>query len=317
MSTHTSTKRGHVRVVPADPESLVRFAELLKLRSLARTTQEEYLRYVRKLAARVGGDPAGIDEAQLRAHLLYLKDAHHYSPSSMRSAVAAMRAYFGLHLGRDWKLFDLVRSPSALTLPLVLTREEVARLFAVINEPRFLTVLRLIYACGLRVSEAARLEVADLRGGERVHVREAKGQKERYVPLPPAMTDELRVHWKTHRHPRLVFPGVGRGWRESPGAVQRLATATESMGVGSIQHCMRLAVVDARLPKGTHVHTLRHSYATHLLEEGVSIRLISAYLGHTSLETTLIYTHLTAVNEASARAAVARLLPPRPPIPIV
>jgi site-specific recombinase XerD len=89
------------------------------------------------------------------------------------------------------------------------------------------------------------------------------------------------------------------------------------MGVGSIQHCMRLAVADARLPKGTHVHTLRHSYATHLLEEGVSIRLISAYLGHTSLETTLIYTHLTAVNEASARAVVARLLPPRPPTPIM
>ena len=80
---------------------------------------------------------------------------------------------------------------------------------------------------------------------------------------------------------------------------------------------MRLAVADARLPKGTHVHTLRHSYATHLLEAGVSIRLISAYLGHSSLETTLIYTHLTAVNEASARAAVARLLPPRPPTPIV
>ena len=316
MSTHTSTKRGHVRVVPADPESLVRFAELLKLRSLARTTQEEYLRYVRKLAMRVGGDPAGIDEAQLRAHLLYLKDAHHYSPSSMRSAVAAMRAYFGLSLGRDWKLFDLVRSPSALTLPLVLTREEIARLFAVVREDRFLTMLRLIYACGLRVSEAARLEVADLRGGERVHVREAKGQKERYVPLPPAMADELRVHWKTHRHPRLLFPGVGRGWKERPGALQRLAAAKESMGVGSIQHCMRLAVADARLPKGTHVHTLRHSYATHLLEAGVSIRLISAYLGHSSLETTLIYTHLTAVNEASARAAVASLLPPRPPPPI-
>ena len=82
------------------------------------------------------------------------------------------------------------------------------------------------------------------------------------------------------------------------------------MGVGSVQHCLRLARAQAGLPEGTVVHTLRHSYATHLLEEGVSIRLISAYLGHSSLETTLIYTHLTAVNEASARAAVARLLAP-------
>jgi len=84
----------------------------------------------------------------------------------------------------------------------------------------------------------------------------------------------------------------------------------EPMGVGSIGHCLRLARAEARLPSGMVVHTLRHSYATHLLEAGVSIRLISAYLGHSSLETTLIYTHLTAVNEASAREAVARLLDP-------
>jgi integrase/recombinase XerD len=192
----------------------------------------------------------------------------------------------------------------------VLTREEVARLFGAIRERRFLTILRLIYACGLRIGEAIRLEVGDVRGGERVHVREAKGGKERYVPLPPAMLAELRGFWKTHRHARLLFPGVGRGWRESPGARERLAAATEPMGAGSIQHCLRLAVAATRLPPRTCVHTLRHSYATHLLEEGVSIRLISAYLGHSSLETTLIYTHLTAVNEASARAAVARLLPP-------
>ena len=82
------------------------------------------------------------------------------------------------------------------------------------------------------------------------------------------------------------------------------------MGQGSVQHCMKLARAAARLPEGTCTHTLRHSYATHLLEAGVSIPLVSAYLGHTPLETTLIYTHLTAVNESSARSAIARLLPP-------
>jgi integrase len=228
----------------------------------------------------------------------------------MRTAVAAMRAYYGLHLGRDWNLFDLVRSPSAKKLPQVLTRAEVARLFATVRELRFRTLFRLIYACGLRIGEAVTLEVQDLRQPERVHIREAKGNKERHVPLPPVMLRELRAWWKTHQHPRWIFPGVGRGWREKPEQAKRLCRSLEPMGVGSVQHCLRLARVEAGLPAGTVVHTLRHSYATHLLEEGVSIRLISASLVHSSLETTMIYLHLTAVNEASAREAVARLLSP-------
>lgn len=310
-TVHASTKRGAEKSHAADCESVTRFAETLRLRALAQTTQREYLRFVRRLARRCGCDPASLDEAQLRAHLLQLKDDHGYSPSSMRTAVAAMRAYFGLHLGREWKLFDLVRAPSAQKLPMVLTRAEVARLFAAVHELRYRTLLRLIYACGLRVGEAVKLEVRDLREPGRIHLREAKGNKERYVPLPEALREELRAWWRTHRHPKWLFPGVGRGWREQPGQVAQLGAAVEPMGVGSVQQCLRLARAEARLPKETVVHTLRHSYATHLLEEGGSIRLISAYLGHSSLETTLVYTHLTAVNEAAARAAVARLLAPR------
>jgi len=316
MSIHKSTKQGAAAkaVLPADPESLVRFAELLKLRSFAASTQAEYLRYVRKLAARVNRDPAGLDEAEVRAHLLHLKEKHAYSPSSMRTACAAMRAFYGLHLGHEWRLFDLVRSPDALRLPQVLTRAEVARLFAAIRELRFLMVLRLIYACGLRISEAIGLEVTDIkRDGPRLHIRDGKYRKDRLIPLPLWAYEELKVWWLTHRHPKWVFPGVGRGWRDGASAVEKLALAVEPMGDGSIQHCMRLAVAAAQLPKGTCVHTLRHSYATHLLDAGVSIRLISAYLGHASLETTLIYAHLTAANEAGARAALDQLRPPTKP----
>lgn len=313
MSIHTSTKKksaaAPVAALPTDPESIRRFAALLKLRTLAPSTQAEYVRYLRKLAGRVRRDPAELTEAEVRAHLLYLKEQHGYSPSSMRTAVAALVAFYNLHLGQDWKLFGLVRSPSAQTLPQVLTREEVARLFAVVREERFRVILRFIYTCGLRIGEAVNVEVGDLRGGERVHVRQGKGNKDPYAPLPAAMLTELRAWWRTHRHPRWVFPGVGRGWRDGSSSIASLAQAVEPMGVGSIQHCVRLAVAEAKLPKATCVHTLRHSYATHLLEEGVSIRLISAYLGHASLETTALYTHLTAVNEAAARAAVARLLP--------
>jgi integrase/recombinase XerD len=318
MSSHKSTKKAAAKVAYNDSDSLLRFAETLKLRSLAASTQEEYMRYVRKLAARVQRDPAELDEAQLRAHLLHLKDGkdgHGYSASSMRTAVAAFTAFYNLHLGHDWKLFRLVRSPSPQTLPDVLTHAEVIRLMSVIREPRFRVVLRLIYTCGLRISEAVALEVSQIkRDGPHLHLKKTKFLKERLVPLPNWAYRELQDYWRTHRHPRFLFPGVGRGWRETPGSVARLESAAEPMGVSSIENCMRLARAEARLPKTTHVHTLRHSYATHLLERGISIRLISAYLGHASLETTLIYTHLTAVNEAGARVVLEDMRPDDPAV---
>jgi len=278
MSSHKSTKKKAAKVAFNDSDSLLRFAETLKLRFLAASTQEDgarqrgdgraagtarskaeggrcgcplpgrqriqYLRYVSKLAARVKRDPAELDEAQLRGHLLYLKDGqngHGYSASSMRTSVAAFTAFYNLHLGRDWKLFRLVRSPSPQTLPTVLTREEVKRLFGVIRENRFRTILRLFYACGLRVSEATALEVTQIkRDGPRLHLKKTKFSKERLVPLPLWAYRELQDYWKTHRHPRWVFPGVGRGWRETPGGIERLGHAVEPMGVSSIQYCVRL-----------------------------------------------------------------------------
>ena len=308
---NTSTQKGrNFRHVATEPyPSLTRFADMLKLRSLADTTRSEYLRYVRKLALHVKRDPAELDEARVRAYLLRLKTEHHYSASTMRTAVSAMRNFYGKLLGHAWKLFDLVRCPDRKALPAVLTRAEIARLFAAIKEPRFRTILKLIYGCGLRIREATTLEVTDIKSDPyRLHLHHTKGQKERYVPLPPAMLAELRAYWRTHRHPRWVFPGVGRGWREGPGGRERLHQAAEPMGAGSIQHCLRLIVPVARLPEGTCPHTLRHSYATHLLEAGVSIRLIAQFMGHSSIETTAIYTHLTAVNEGHARAAVSRLI---------
>jgi integrase/recombinase XerD len=315
MSSHTTiAARRAAKAVVADPESLVRFAELLKLRSLAATTQSEYLRALRKLAAHVGRDPAELDQAQVRAYVLELKTTYHYSPSSMRTACAGLQNFYIKLHGHDWKLFDLVRSPDDKKLPAVLTREEVARLFGTVREPRFQMVLRLIYACGLRISEAINLEVTDIKkDGPRLYIRKAKGRKDRYVPLPTWAYLELRSWWSTHRHPKWVFPGVGRGWRYGPSSPGAWARAVAPMSDSSIQHCLRLVAAAARLPKGTCVHTLRHSYATHLLEEGVNLRLISAYLGHVSMDTTTIYLHLTAVNEAGTQAALARLQPPAGP----
>jgi site-specific recombinase XerD len=299
----TTIARPH-KAVPTENESQVRFAELLKLRSLAEGTQRMYLSFMRKLGAYFGIDPATLREEQAREYLLYLKDKLGYSPSSMRVGAAAMRAFYGLLLGHDWRLFDVVRCSDASKLPIVLTREQVARLLAAIREPRFYMILSLIYACGLRISEALTLEVSDIHshGRARLHLRSAKGRKDRYVPLPDWVLKQLRVWWRTHRHRKWIFPGEGPNGKVS-------ATAAVPMSPAALRECFNAVVAQLGLPPGTHVHTLRHCYATHLLEEGVDIRLISAYLGHASLETTMVYVHLTAVNEVKTHEALARLQP--------
>ena len=286
--------------------SIVRFEEHLSLRSLSARTREEYVRYVRKLASHSGKDPSVLEEPEARAYLLYLKEQKKYAPSSMRIAVAALQMFFKDVLGREWTLFAIVRCPDRQKLPIVLSREEVRRVLAAVHEPRFRVILQLIYACGLRVGEAASLCVRDIHAAEsRIHIREAKGGKDRYVPLSVTMLTSLREFWKTHRHPKLIFPAVCRGWRER--ATQRSAGAGQAMSISSIQHCFRLARAAAGIKVEATVHTLRHSYATHLLEEGVSLRQIATYLGHASLDTTVIYTHLTAVSEARALAAIDKL----------
>ena len=309
MSQNQTTKKTAGAPVPGvyHYDSLRRLDEALSLRSMAKATREEYRRYVRKLAERVSRDPAELDEVQVRAHLLHLKERQAYSASTMRSACAALRFFYHHVAGRDWKLFDLVRCPDRQRLPAVLTREEVGRLLGAVQEARFRVVLRLIYGCGLRIGEAVKLEVRDVqRAGTVLFIREAKGGKDRFVPLPAALLGELRQWWREHRHPRLLFPAVGRGWREHGGH----PLPDGPMSLGSIQHCFRLVLAAAGFPRGAAtVHTLRHSYANHLLEAGVSLRQIGSYLGHSSLNTTAIYTHLTAVSEAKARLAIDGLVP--------
>jgi integrase/recombinase XerD len=214
-----------------------------------------------------------------------------------------------------------MRARRAQTLPVVLTREEVARLLRAVRCDRFRTVLRLIYGCGLRITEAVGLEVTDIDGAAfRIHIRDAKGGKDRYVPVAPALVATLRRFWKRHHHPRWLFPGLRHDWRTAKTPLpERARAATGPMSASAVQGAFRLALAASGLRKKATPHTLRHSYATHLLEEGISIRLISQYLGHASLETTLIYVHLSAVSEAKALEALQRLQEQtglRPPAPL-
>lgn len=186
--------------------SLQRYDEHLSLRSVSTRTREEYGRYLRKLAEHTGRDPATLGEDEARAYLLYLKEQKRYAPGSMRIAVAALRMFYHAMLERNWRVFATVRSPDRQKLPTVLTREQVAKLLGTLTQPRFRVLLTLIYSCGLRVGEALKLEVRDIQAAQRrIHIREGKGGKDRFVPLPDSLLKMLRTFWASHRHARLLL----------------------------------------------------------------------------------------------------------------
>jgi len=289
--------------------SITKFTAFVQLKDYRQPTKDEYVRYVRKLAEHFQCDPATLTEDQLRAYFLFLRQEKRFGGSAMKLARCSLRAFFrDCHHVAGWTVFEEVRIAPPQTLPLVLSREEVAALLKAVQLPRYRAILGLIYHTGLRVGEAVRIERRDFRDTNtphpRLHVRCGKGGKDRFVPLSPTIVEELRAWWKTHRHPTFLFPGPTAGWRERAQPADAAQHATTHLSVSAVQNVFRLARATAGLPVAATVHTLRHCYATHLLEEGVSLRLISQYLGHASLETTVIYTHLTPLNEARTRAAL-------------
>src|SRR5208283_385250 len=289
--------------------SIANFAALVELKDYRLPTKKEYVRYVRQLGEHYQCDPALLTEDQVRAYYLEQRQVRKFGASVMKVAKCALRAFFRDCLRMEgWTVFEELRIAPPQSLPVVLTREQVATLLKAVQLPRYRTALGLIYHTGLRVGEAVRIELRDLRETHtehpRLHVRCGKGGKDRFVPLSPAMLKELRDWWKTHRHPTFLFPGPTTGWRERGQPADAAARADSHLSVSAVQSTFRLARAASALPPEATVHTLRHCYATHLLEEGVSLRLISQYLGHASLETTLIYTHLTPLNEARTRTAL-------------
>jgi integrase len=196
--------------------SITKFAAFVQLKDFRGPTKKEYVRYVRKCGAHFGCDPLTLTEDQLRAWFLFLRQEKHYGGSAMKLARCALRAFFrDCHHVAGWTVFEEVRCAPPQTLPLVLTREQVATLLAAVREPRYRTALALIYHTGLRVGEAVRVELRDLKETHtdhpRLHVRCGKGGKDRYVPLAPALVADLRAWWKIHRHPLLSKIAVFEG----------------------------------------------------------------------------------------------------------
>jgi site-specific recombinase XerD len=276
--------------------------ECLQLRGLAERTQEAYTRAVRQLAAHYHKSPDQISEAELRQYFLYLKNVKHYSRPTMTVAICGIRFFYEQTLNRNWAIFGIVRPAAEKKLPVILSLAEVRQILGGVRLARYRVCLTTIYSCGLRLQEGTHLHVADIDSARMmIHVRHGKGAKDRYVPLPERTLQLLRQYWQQHRHPMLLFPAEGRNHIE-------LAQATEAMSKSSLQKAFRAALIESGNHKRASVHTLRHSWATHLLEAGVNLRLIQEWLGHSSPKTTSVYTHLTVKAEQLGTAAINQIM---------
>lgn len=279
-----------------------RMIECLQLRGLSERTQESYVRAVRQLAEHYHKSPDLISEEELRQYFLYLKNVKHYARPTTTIAICGIRFFFERTLEKDWTTFNLVRPAPEKKLPVILSLAEVRQLLSIIRLPRYRVCLSTIYSCGLRLQEGTHLQVADIDSARQmIHVRHGKGAKDRYVPLPERTLELLRQYWATHRNPLLLFPAEGRNHID-------LAHATEPMSKSSVQDAFHAALQESGNNKRASVHTLRHSWATHLLEAGVNLRLIQEWLGHRSPATTSVYTHLTVKAEQLGAAAINQLM---------
>jgi len=287
--------------------------DAIRRRHYSRRTEETYVQWIRRFIFFSGRrHPKAMGAAEVTAFLNHLATERDVAAATQNQALSAMLFLYKEVLSMPLAWLDgLERAKRPARLPTVLTAAEMERLLAQMHGPRWM-MASLLYGAGLRLRECLKLRVKDVDFGYRqILVRDGKGGKDRYVPMAMAMVKELRDWWRVHRNPRFLFPSPGRGWADRTLSLsQAMGGSTAPLSVSAVQLAYRLARAASGVNSASTTHSLRHSYATHLLEEGVSLRQISQYLGHKSLDTTVIYTHLTAISEARTQAALAALYQP-------
>lgn len=291
-----------------------RMIEDMELRGFAPRTQQTYVFNVFQLAKFHMKSPDQMTSEEVREFLLHLVREKKTPANTFRQYLAGIRFLFEKTLRKPVDILNIARPRSEKKLPPVLTVEEVQTILSLVKSSTHCLCLKLIYSCGLRVSEGANVKVTDLNGKEKsVFVRNAKGGKDRWVPVPDVTLEELREHYRTTRRAgsynppaRMRFPDAGKPRSTEwlfPGKVYQ-----RPIHITSIQMAFRAALKASGISKPASVHTLRHSYATHLLEAGVELRVIQGLLGHEDPATTAIYTHLTDSITGQAREIIQGLL---------
>jgi integrase/recombinase XerD len=271
-----------------------RLIEDMKLRGLAESTQKRYLDSIKALANHFHRRPDQITQEQVRNYLIYLIEPKGCAKNTFHVDLAAIKFLYQKTLGRDWRFLQIACAKTHKGLPIVLSRKEVWTLLDLVLRPKARMSLTLMYTCGLRVSEAMALRLEDI-DSERmvVWVRNAKGNRDRSVPLPTQTLDQLRVYWSEHRPKIWLFPS-----REGTSPITK----------NSVQRCLRATLWQSPIRKNVTCHTLRHSYATHLAEAGVPLRVIQALLGHKRITSTFVYMHLTQGTMADVQKKINEIM---------
>jgi site-specific recombinase XerD len=276
-----------------------RFIDDLRLRNYARRTIETYVSRVACFAKHFGRSPELLGVNEVRDFQLHLLQQR-VSWSSFNQAVCALRFLYGITLGRPEQLPFIPYGKRPKTLPSVLSPAEVLRLLDAAEPGRDRVLVQVAYSCGLRLSELIHLRVADIDSARMViHVRQGKGAKDRLVPLSLRLLEELRAYWRMHRPSTWLFPG------QKP---------DRSITNSNVQRRFGRVVKQVGLSKPCSMHTLRHSYATHLLEAGVDLLTLKALMWHTSLQTTARYLHVSTHRLMQAPSLLDLLVVPKPTV---
>jgi len=272
-----------------------RMVEDMSLCCFSSRTQDSYIRSVSKLTRYYKRSPELLGEEELRAYFVHLTCERKLARPTITIALSGIKFFYEKTLKRDWSLTGVPVPKRNKFLPVILAGKEVRLILAKIQNVRHAACLSLIYACGLRLSEGCSVKVTDIdRGRMQLHIR-GKGSKDRYVPIPLSILPQLEACWRSHRNPMWLFPFVGRGGCYG-------AITDRPVPKTTVQQVFRKAYKDSGVIKKVSVHSLRHAYATHLLEAGVSLRQIQYWMGHSSAVMTAHYAQLTSQStEASGK----------------
>ena len=256
-----------------------RMIEDMQLHGYSAKTQTAYLGAVRGLAGHYHRTPEDITQDELRSYFLYLVKERGVARGTLTIHLSGIKFFFEKTLKREWLIFNLVRPKKRTKLPVVLSPDEVKHILSLVKTPAVRMALTVIYACGLRLSEGLALKVQDIDSSRMLlWVRNGKGGKDRCVPLPERLLELLREYWKRQRPRFHLFPNQKK---------------REPLCATTLQKTFKVVLLQSGIHKEASIHTLRHSYATHLLERGINLRVIQELLGHQSPQTTARYTHLT------------------------